>query len=71
MNDVYEILKQVSEGRSGEPERLAGEIHAQLHYGRIEQIVAFGLHEYLTDFLGKIGTLGNEINLQFLTPVYA
>jgi uncharacterized alpha-E superfamily protein len=71
MNDVYEILKQVSHSRAQEPERLAGEIHAHLHYGRIEQVIAFGLHEYLTDFLGKIGTLGDEINRQFLTPVYA
>jgi len=71
MNDVYEILKQVGDARSTEPERLAGELHAQLHYGRIEQVVSYGLHEYLTDFLGKIGTLGNEINRQFLTPVYA
>jgi uncharacterized alpha-E superfamily protein len=71
MNDVYEILKQLSTPPAKEPERLAGEIHAQLHYGRIEQVIAYGLHEYLTDFLGKIGTLGDEINRQFLTPVYA
>jgi uncharacterized alpha-E superfamily protein len=71
MNDVYEILKKLSNPPAKEPERLAGEIHAQLHYGRIEQVIAYGLHEYLTDFLGKIGTLGDEINRQFLTPVYA
>jgi uncharacterized alpha-E superfamily protein len=71
MNFVHEILSQVGNAKIHEPERLAGEIHAQLHYGRIEQIMAHGLHEYLTQFLGKIGTLGEEINRHFLTPVYA
>jgi len=71
MNFVYDILKQACDSTIQEPERLAGEIHAQLHYGRIEKIIAFGLHEYLTNFLGQIGTLSEEINEDFFTPAYA
>jgi hypothetical protein len=29
------------------------------------------LHEYLTNFLGQIGTLSEEINEDFFTPAYA
>ena len=68
MNAIYEILQQLSDTDSLEPERLAGEIHAQLHYGRVEQIFTLGLHEYLMEFLEKIDTLGSEINSHFLAP---
>jgi uncharacterized alpha-E superfamily protein len=54
-----------------EPERLAGELHAQLHYGRVEKIMELGLHEYLMDFLEKLHTLNAELNNQFLAPVSA
>jgi len=60
----------VTEGRKLEPERLAGEIHAQLHYGRVEKIFEQGLHEYLLDFLNQINQLNDEINRHFLVPVY-
>ncbi len=71
MNEMYEILCQICDESSLEPERLAGEIHAQLHYGRTEQIISRGLHEYLMDFLDKLSTLNSEINQHFLVPVYS
>jgi uncharacterized alpha-E superfamily protein len=69
MNEIYEILMELCDESSQEPERLAGELHAQLHYGRTEQIFATGLHEYLMGFLDKINTLGQEINNHFLVPL--
>ena len=68
LNDIYDILKELCESVSLEPERLAGEIHAQLHYGRIERIIERGLHEYLMDFLGRLAVLNGEINSHFLAP---
>ena len=68
LNDLYEILQSLSDSDRGEPERLAGEIHAQLHYGCIEQIFKVGLHEYLMEFLDKIEALNTEINRQYLMP---
>lgn len=68
LNDIYDILKELCKSVSLEPERLAGEIHAQLHYGRIERIIEHGLHEYLTDFLGRLAVLNGEINSHFLAP---
>jgi len=69
-NDIYEILRDLSDESSQEPERLAGELHAQLHYARIEQIFSFGLHEYLMGILQKLDALTDEINKHFLVPVY-
>ena len=70
MNDLYEILQSLSDSDRREPERLAGEIHAQLHYGRTEQIFKLGLHEYLMQFLDKIEALNTEINRHYLTLDY-
>ena len=70
LNDLYEILQSLSDSDRHEPERLAGEIHAQLHYGRTEQIFKLGLHEYLMQFLDKIEALNTEINRHYLTPDY-
>ena len=42
----------VSNSRSGETERRAGLLRAELRYGRIEDILERGgLHAYLTEFL--------------------
>jgi uncharacterized alpha-E superfamily protein len=68
MNEIYEILRDLCKRVSMEPERLAGELHAQLHYGRVEQIMTTGLHEYLMEFLEKLHTLNEELNSHFLTP---
>jgi len=71
MNELYEILQIVSDSDRLEPERLASEIHAQRHYGRVEQIFKVGLHEYLLGFLAKIEALNAEINSHYLTPDYS
>jgi uncharacterized alpha-E superfamily protein len=68
MNEIYEILGHLCKRHSMEPERLAGELHAQLHYGRVTQIMETGLHEYLEAFLEKLHTLHDELNQNFLAP---
>ena len=70
MNQIYDILQELSDDERLEPERLAGEIHAQLHYGKTEKIIAQGLHEYLMAFLDDMEALNVEINKHFLAPVY-
>ena len=70
MNDIYDILRMLCDDTQREAERLAGELHAKLHYGRTQQIFEFGLHEYLMEFLEGIGILTNEIDKDFLVPVY-
>ena len=46
----------------------AGELHARLHYGRTDDIMEFGLHEYLMEFLEQISELGGEVSRAFLVP---
>jgi len=68
--EIYEILRGLCDASSREPERLAGEVNAQLRYGRTEQIMAIGLHEYLTGVLERLSALNEEINKHFLVPNY-
>lgn len=68
-DEVYSLLQQVSNQRSGETERRAGELAASLRFGRIEDIFAEGLHDYLTGFIGRVGDLGNRISNDFLVPI--
>lgn len=67
MNEAYDILRAVATAQAAEAVRLAGEMHAGLHFGRIEKIFQGGLHEYLTDFLKRVDDLGSEISKGFFT----
>lgn len=71
MDEAYEILQLLPTGASREALRRAGELHAQLHFGRIETIFQNGLHEYVTDLLTGLNELGNEVNRSFFSPAYA
>jgi uncharacterized alpha-E superfamily protein len=53
-------------GARGECHRLAGRLHAQLRYGKIDGIFKSGLHEYLTGFIDENAVLGQEISRQYL-----
>ncbi|TXG97513.1 MAG: alpha-E domain-containing protein [Rhodocyclaceae bacterium] len=69
LNSVIKVLDQIANRQSGETARQAGLLHAQLHYGRIEDILAQGLHEWLTDFMDRIYLLGDGISKDFLVPM--
>ncbi len=68
MNLIDEILRELCDDRSRELERMSGELHARLHYGRTDDLMQFGLHEYLMDFLQRISALGDEVARRFLVP---
>jgi uncharacterized alpha-E superfamily protein len=51
--------------------RRAGKLRAELKYGRIDEILATGLHAYLTQFLDRVNDLGAHISREFLVPVSA
>ncbi|MFZ9336302.1 MAG: alpha-E domain-containing protein, partial [Burkholderiaceae bacterium] len=51
MNEVVANLAQVANDQSDETRRLAGRLRAELQYGHIEEILATGLHAFLTQFL--------------------
>ena len=68
LNVVHEIIGLVANRQSSETERRSGSLHADLHYGRMEDIFARGLHEYLSDFLDRTADLGSRISADFLVP---
>ena len=69
MNGVVKNLDLIANRQSGETQRQAGLLHAQLHYARVEDILEHGLHEWLTDFMDRIYMLGDGISKDFLVPM--
>ncbi len=50
---------------------LAGRLRAELQFGKIDDILAAGLHGTLTGFLADINQLGNRVSRDFLVPMAA
>jgi uncharacterized alpha-E superfamily protein len=69
--EVVGNLEYVRNDHSRETERRAGQLQADLHYGRIDAILAQGLHAYLTNFLQRVNDLGDRISRDFLVPLAA
>jgi uncharacterized alpha-E superfamily protein len=63
---IVRVLKAISNTQSAESERLAGMLHAHIHFTRIDDALAQGLHEYLTDFMDRVYDLGERISQDFL-----
>ena len=68
MNAVVENLSLVANEQSVETQRVAGKLRSELQFGRIDEILASGLHGYLTQFLDRINALGARISQDFLVP---
>ncbi|MGG7383032.1 alpha-E domain-containing protein, partial [Escherichia coli] len=61
----------VANDESAETQRRAGKLLSELRYGDIDEILANGLHAYLTQFLDRVNELGSRISRDFLIPVLA
>jgi uncharacterized alpha-E superfamily protein len=62
MNEVNRLLQEINGPRAGELLRRCGLLHGELRFGSIDDIVARGLHEYLSEFLERMYDLGDLIN---------
>jgi uncharacterized alpha-E superfamily protein len=71
MAQVVDNLKAVRNDVSADTERMAGKIHADLQFARIDDILEAGLHDTLSDFMERIFELGNRISRDFLVPLAA
>jgi uncharacterized alpha-E superfamily protein len=71
MNETVANLHLVANQQSGDTQRRAGRLKADLRYARIDEILETGLHAYLTQFLDRVGDLGVGISRDFLVPVAA
>ena len=67
LDEVNHILDQLSGHRQTECRRLAGELHARLRFGKMQDIFQKGLHEFLSDFIDANNLLGAEIQRDFLS----
>ena len=59
-------LKRVANAQSGETLRRVGRLEAELAFGRIDEILAQGLHPFLDGFLAEVADLGSAISRDFL-----
>ncbi|HEX3062125.1 MAG TPA: alpha-E domain-containing protein, partial [Usitatibacter sp.] len=67
LRQVHETLGHVQNAQSGETLRRAGQVLSALQYGRISEIFAGGLHEYLTEFLQSMQDLSVHIQRSFFS----
>jgi len=66
LNDLLDILGMIGGNHGREAARQAGQLHAMLHYGKIEHAFSQGLHEFLTDFIDHNDRLSAEIQSAYL-----
>jgi uncharacterized alpha-E superfamily protein len=59
-------LKRVANPQSAETLRRVGRLEAELAFGRIDEILAKGLHPFLDGFLAEVGDLGTAVSQDFL-----
>ena len=69
LNEVVNNLALVGSDPRSETLRRAGRLRADLQFGRIDEILATGLHAYLTQFLDRVNDLGAHISREYLVPV--
>jgi uncharacterized alpha-E superfamily protein len=68
LNEVVNNLSLVSDEAQSETWRRAGKLRSDLQFGRIDEILATGLHAFLTQFLDRVNELGMYISRDFLMP---
>lgn len=66
--EVESNLARVSADPASPTLRRAGKLRAQLQFDRIDEVLATGLHAYLTHFLDRVGDLGQAISQAFFLP---
>ncbi len=68
LDELQSNLTAVADGRSEETLRRTGELHAQFHFGRFEELRAEGLPVFLDRFQARLRDLGSRIADDFLVP---
>jgi uncharacterized alpha-E superfamily protein len=68
LNEVVKNLALVSVEADSETQRRAGKLRTELQYARIDEVLATGLHAYLTQFLDRVNELGLRISRDYLVP---
>ncbi|MFZ3128085.1 MAG: alpha-E domain-containing protein [Rhodoferax sp.] len=66
LNEVVNNLVLIASDPACETLRRAGKLRSELQFGRIDELLATGLHAYLTQFLDRVNDLGGHISRDFL-----
>ncbi|MBW8723201.1 MAG: alpha-E domain-containing protein [Polaromonas sp.] len=66
LNELMSNLAMVTSDTGSETQRRAGKLRADLQYARIDEILATGLHAFLTQFLDRVNEIGAHISREFL-----
>jgi uncharacterized alpha-E superfamily protein len=67
--EIYDNLCAVANDQSAETLRRAGELQAQLHFGRLDDLAPRGLKTFLESFLVRLRDIGDRVAQDFLVPV--
>ncbi len=70
LNEVMSNLAMVTSDPNSETQRRAGKLRADLQFARIDEILATGLHAFLTQFLDRVNEIGAHISREFLVPTH-
>jgi uncharacterized alpha-E superfamily protein len=65
-NLVHENLGAVANAQSGETERRAGLLHAELRFGTLQTLAPSGSERFLHDLLARTADLSDRIGRDFL-----
>ena len=68
LNEVMANLARVTSDANSETLRRAGKLRSDLQFARIDEILANGLHAFLTQFLDRVNELGAHLSREFLVP---
>ena len=68
LDELQSNLAAVANSQSTETLRRIGELHAQFHYGRFEELCAEGTLPFLDRFQARLRDLGERIATDFLVP---
>ena len=68
LDELHSNLAAVANSQSTETLRRVGELHAQFHFGRFEELCAEGIPPFLDRFQARLRDLGERIANDFLVP---
>ncbi len=68
LTDLYGHLVSVRNAQSRETERRTGELQAQLRFGRLDELCAGGVAEYLDRCQRRLNEIADGISRDFLVP---
>ena len=68
LNEFMNNLAMVTSDNASETQRRAGKLRSELQFARIDEILANGLHAFLTQFLDRVNEIGGNLSREFLVP---